>query len=30
VADPVGSDRATYQRTAEEIESYLRELIDSF
>jgi protein-tyrosine phosphatase len=29
VADPVGSDRETYQRTADEIESYLTELLDS-
>jgi L-threonylcarbamoyladenylate synthase len=29
VADPVGSDRATYQRTAEEIESYLHILLNS-
>ena len=29
VADPVGSDRHTYQRTADEIESSLRSLLDS-
>ncbi|MFO0907764.1 MAG: hypothetical protein U0794_05285 [Isosphaeraceae bacterium] len=29
VADPVGSDRPTYQRTAEAIESYLERFLDS-
>ena len=28
VADPVGADRDTYQRTADEIESYLTTLLD--
>ena len=29
VADPVGSDRETYQRTARSIEEYLALLLDS-
>lgn len=29
VADPVGSDRDTYQRTAEEIEAYLQLMLDT-